>query len=62
MDNVLEDIRLMMEINLPKYNQRRISIVKFLAELYSCKLLVSLAAAAVALSMMRPELRSLYDV
>ena len=41
MDNILEDIRLMMEINLPKYNQRRISVVKFLAELYNYRLVDS---------------------
>ncbi len=40
-DNILEDIRLMMEVNLPKYNQRRISTVKFLAELYNYRLVDS---------------------
>ncbi len=30
-----------MEINLPKYNQRRISVVKFLAELYNYRLVDS---------------------
>jgi len=41
LDNVLEDIRLMMEINMPKYNQRRIAVVKFLAELYNYRLVDS---------------------
>ena len=41
LDNILEDIRLMMEINLPKYNQRRISVVKFLAEFYNYRLVDS---------------------
>eukprot|EP00094_Tigriopus_californicus_P005657 TCALIF_05453-PA protein Name:"Similar to UPF2 Regulator of nonsense transcripts 2 (Homo sapiens)" AED:0.09 eAED:0.10 QI:511/0.66/0.6/1/1/1/10/0/1134 len=40
-DAVLEDIRLHMEINDPKYNQRRISMVKFLAELYNYRLVDS---------------------
>jgi len=33
-DNVLEDIRLMMEINQPKFNQRRLAMVKLLGEMY----------------------------
>lgn len=41
MDAVLEDIRLHMEINDPKYNQRRISMVKLLAELYNYRLVDS---------------------
>lgn len=33
-DGVLEDIRLGLEVMLPKYNQRRIAMVKYLGELY----------------------------
>lgn len=40
-DGVLEDIRLGMEVNHPKYNQRRISIVKYLGELYNYRLVES---------------------
>ncbi|XP_020710978.2 regulator of nonsense transcripts 2 isoform X2 [Athalia rosae] len=40
-DGVLEDIRLCMEINLPKYNQRRIAMVKYLGELYNYRLVES---------------------
>ena len=34
-DAVLEDIRVCLEINLPKLNQRRVSCVKFVGELYN---------------------------
>ena len=41
-DSVLEDIRLMMEMGgVQKYNQRRISVVRFLAELYNYRLVDS---------------------
>ncbi|KAK3612029.1 hypothetical protein CHS0354_021705 [Potamilus streckersoni] len=40
-DGVLEDIRLGMEINHPKYNQRRVSCVKFLGELYNYRMVES---------------------
>ncbi|XP_051974306.1 regulator of nonsense transcripts 2 [Xyrauchen texanus] len=40
-DGVLEDIRLGMEVNQPKFNQRRISSVKFLGELYNYRMLES---------------------
>ncbi|CAL1527027.1 unnamed protein product [Lymnaea stagnalis] len=40
-DGVLEDIRLGMEINLPKYNQRRVSCVKYLGELYNYRMVES---------------------
>lgn len=40
-DDVLEDIRLGMEINKPKYNQRRVSSVKFLGELYNYRMVES---------------------
>jgi regulator of nonsense transcripts 2 len=33
-DGVLEDVRLMMEVNQPKFNQRRIAVIKYLGELY----------------------------
>lgn len=37
-DDVLEEIRIGMEINHPKFNQRRISSVKFLGELYNYRM------------------------
>lgn len=37
-DAILEDIRLGMEVNHPKYNQRRVSCAKFLGELYNYRL------------------------
>uniref|UniRef100_A0A2C9JCU8 Regulator of nonsense transcripts 2 n=1 Tax=Biomphalaria glabrata TaxID=6526 RepID=A0A2C9JCU8_BIOGL len=40
-DGVLEDIRLGMEINQPKYNQRRVSCVKYLGELYNYRMVES---------------------
>jgi regulator of nonsense transcripts 2 len=40
-DGVLEDIRLCMEINLPKFNQRRIAMVKYLGELYNYRMVES---------------------
>ncbi|XP_063782946.1 regulator of nonsense transcripts 2 isoform X2 [Pseudophryne corroboree] len=40
-DGVLEDIRLGMEVNQPKFNQRRISSTKFLGELYNYRMVES---------------------
>lgn len=40
-DGVLEDSRLGMEVNHPKYNQRRVSGVKYLGELYNYRMLES---------------------
>lgn len=40
-DGVLEDIRLGMEIDLPKYNQRRVSMVRYLGELYNYRMVES---------------------
>ena len=40
-DWVLEDVRMCMEICDPKFNQRRVSVIKFLGELYNYKLLDS---------------------
>lgn len=40
-DGVLEDIRLGLELNLPKMNQRRVSSIKFVGELYTYQLLES---------------------
>ncbi|XP_069764577.1 regulator of nonsense transcripts 2 isoform X7 [Narcine bancroftii] len=40
-DGVLEDIRLGMEVNQPKFNQRRVSSVKFLGELYNYRMVES---------------------
>ncbi|KAF0308344.1 Regulator of nonsense transcripts 2 [Amphibalanus amphitrite] len=38
-DNTLEDVRLGMEINEVRFNQRRISVVRYLGELYNYRLL-----------------------
>uniref|UniRef100_A0A646QJ82 Regulator of nonsense transcripts 2 n=1 Tax=Hemiscolopendra marginata TaxID=943146 RepID=A0A646QJ82_9MYRI len=40
-DGILEDIRLGMEINHPKYNQRRVSAVRYLGELYNYRMVES---------------------
>lgn len=40
-DGVLEDIRLGMEVNLPKFNQRRVAQVKYLGELYNYRMVES---------------------
>ncbi|XP_022098777.1 regulator of nonsense transcripts 2-like [Acanthaster planci] len=40
-DAVLEDIRIGMEINHAKFNQRRVSTVKFLGELYNYRMVES---------------------
>ena len=40
-DSVLEDVRLGMEINKNKYNQRRTAMVKFLGEMYNYRLVDS---------------------
>lgn len=40
-DGVLEDIRLGMEVNHPKFNQRRVSCSKYLGELYNYRLVES---------------------
>ncbi|XP_005093367.2 regulator of nonsense transcripts 2 isoform X2 [Aplysia californica] len=40
-DGVLEDIRLGMEVNHPRYNQRRVSCVKYLGELYNYRMVES---------------------
>ncbi|XP_041934443.1 regulator of nonsense transcripts 2 isoform X4 [Alosa sapidissima] len=40
-DGVLEDIRLGMEVNQPKFNQRRVSSAKFLGELYNYRMVES---------------------
>ncbi|XP_076265048.1 UPF2 regulator of nonsense mediated mRNA decay [Rhynchophorus ferrugineus] len=40
-DGVLEDIRLGMEVNLPKYNQRRVAQIKYLGELYNYRMVES---------------------
>ena len=40
-DGLLEDIRLMMEVNQPKFNQRRISMIKYLGELYNYRVVDS---------------------
>ncbi|XP_017777953.1 PREDICTED: regulator of nonsense transcripts 2 [Nicrophorus vespilloides] len=40
-DGVLEDIRLGMEVNSPKFNQRRVAQVKYLGELYNYRIVES---------------------
>lgn len=40
-DGLLEDIRMGMEVNVPELNQRRISCVKFLGELYNYQIVES---------------------
>jgi hypothetical protein len=40
-DGVMEDIRLGMEVNLPKYSQRRVAMIKYLGELYNYRLVES---------------------
>ncbi|GAB6029878.1 Regulator of nonsense transcripts upf2, variant 2 [Chamberlinius hualienensis] len=40
-DGVLEDIRLGMEVNNVKYNQRRVSAVRYLGELYNYRMVES---------------------
>lgn len=40
-DGVIEDIRVGLEINLFKFNQRRISMVKYLGELYNYRMVES---------------------
>lgn len=40
-DGVLEDIRVCMEVNLPKFNQRRVAMVKYLGELYNYRMVES---------------------
>merc|ERR1719336_3585577 len=40
-DAVLEDVRVGMEINNPKFNQRRTAMVKFLGEMYNYRLIDS---------------------
>lgn len=40
-DGLMEDIRMGMEVNIPELNQRRISCVKFLGELYNYQLVES---------------------
>lgn len=38
---MLEDIRIGMEINLPKMNQRRVAMIKYFGELYNYRLIES---------------------
>lgn len=40
-DGVLEDIRLGMEVNLPKFNQRRVAQIKYLGEMYNYRIVES---------------------
>lgn len=40
-DGVLENIRVGLELNLPKLNQARVSTLKYLGELYNYQLIES---------------------
>ena len=40
-DGLIEDIRVGLEINHPKFNQRRMSCVKYLGELYNYRMVES---------------------
>lgn len=40
-DAVIEDIRIGLEINMPKFNQRRVSMIKYLGELYNYRMVES---------------------
>lgn len=40
-DGILEDIRLGMEVNEPKLNQRRVAVIKYLGELYNYRVIES---------------------
>eukprot|EP00795_Rhopilema_esculentum_P002036 gene2037-17601_t len=40
-DEVIEHVRLGMEVNIPKFNQQRISIIKYLGELFNYQLVES---------------------
>ncbi|GFS94914.1 regulator of nonsense transcripts 2 [Nephila pilipes] len=40
-DGVLEDIRFGLEVNHPKFNQRRVSMVRYLGELYNYRMVES---------------------
>lgn len=40
-DGVIEDIRLGLEVNLLKYNQRRVSMIKYIGELYNYRMVES---------------------
>lgn len=40
-DGVLEDIRVGLEVNHPKFNQRRVASVRYLGELYNYRVIES---------------------
>lgn len=40
-DGILEDIRIGLEVNHPKFNQRRVAAVKYLGELYNYRVIES---------------------
>ncbi|XP_078487138.1 regulator of nonsense transcripts 2 [Ciona intestinalis] len=66
-DDVLEDIRVGMEINHPRYNQRRVSSIKFLGELYNYRMVESIVIFNVLYSLItfgvsyHPNRQSPYD-
>ncbi|CAF1357416.1 unnamed protein product [Rotaria sordida] len=41
-DNVLDDIRLGLEVNIPKFNQRRLCMIKYLGEMYNYRVVDSI--------------------
>lgn len=51
-DDTLEDIRLGLEMNDPKYNQRRLAVAKFLGELYNYRLIDSAVVFKVLYSLL----------
>ncbi|CAF4014532.1 unnamed protein product, partial [Adineta steineri] len=42
LDNILDDIRSGLEINIPKFNQRRLCMIKYLGELYNYRVVDSI--------------------
>ncbi|CAF4964143.1 unnamed protein product, partial [Rotaria sp. Silwood1] len=42
LDNVLDDIRSGLEINIPKFNQRRLCMIKYLGEMYNYRVVDSI--------------------
>lgn len=55
-DGVLEDIRLGMEVNLAKYNQRRVAQIKYLGELYNYRMVESSDVFKVGKHFQRPTI------
>jgi hypothetical protein len=58
-DGVMEDIRLGMEVNLPKYSQRRVAMIKYLGELYNYRMVESSDIFKVTIKSLLHSLESL---